>query len=79
MRPNRKCWDRDLPPDAEGAFICSFECILFADCADKKFGGAFPNCGRAIMARPTRAPMLLARFPAAAERKHRPVVCHTPH
>ena len=30
MRPNCECCDTDLPPDAAGAMICSFECTFCA-------------------------------------------------
>ena len=34
MRPGCECCDRDLPPDAADARICSFECTFCAACAD---------------------------------------------
>ncbi|HEY3799701.1 MAG TPA: DUF1272 domain-containing protein [Caulobacteraceae bacterium] len=68
MRPNCECCDADLPPEAEGARICSFECTFCAACAEHRLGGRCPNCGGGLVARPTRAAALLARFPASAER-----------
>ena len=33
LRPNCECCDKDLPPDAADARICTFECTFCADCA----------------------------------------------
>jgi hypothetical protein len=68
MRPNCECCDVDLPPDAAGAMICSFECTFCAACAGRRLGGRCPNCGGMLVARPTRAAALLAKVPASAER-----------
>ena len=72
MRPNCECCDVDLPPDADGAMICSFECTFCDACAEKRLGGRCPNCGGALVARPTRAAALLAGFPASTERVLKP-------
>ena len=55
MRPNCECCDRDLPPDAPGALICSFECTWCAACAQTVLGGSCPNCGGDLAPRPTAA------------------------
>jgi hypothetical protein len=75
LKPNCECCDKDLPPDAEEARICSFECTFCADCAIRRFGGVCPNCGGNLVARPIRPEGKLAKWPAASERlrKH-----HTP-
>ena len=44
LRPGCECCDKDLPPDAADARICSFECTFCADCADRMHGTC-PNCG----------------------------------
>jgi hypothetical protein len=75
MRPGCECCDRDLPADAVGAMICSFECTFCADCASDRLGGACPNCGGGLIARPTRAAALLVKFPAARERTFKPDGC----
>ena len=72
MRPNCECCDADLPPDSGEARICSFECTFCAACADQRLGGKCPNCGGALIARPTRAAALLDKFPAQAERVLKP-------
>ncbi|MDX2234262.1 MAG: DUF1272 domain-containing protein [Hyphomonadaceae bacterium] len=76
LRPNCECCDADLAPDVPGAMICSFECTFCAPCGDK-LGGACPNCGGALSARPTRAAELLGRFPAATTRTLRAQPCVT--
>lgn len=68
MRPGCECCDRDLPADAPGAMICSFECTFFEPCARDVLEGVCPNCAGTLVARPTRATALLARFPAVSER-----------
>jgi hypothetical protein len=72
LRPNCECCDRDLPPEAADARICSFECTFCADCAQTRFGGACPNCGGELVRRPVRPAALIARFPPQAERVVKP-------
>ncbi len=69
MRPDCERCGSDLPAQAHGAFICSFECTFCADCADA-LDERCPNCGGELMDRPTRAKKLLEKFPASGERKH---------
>lgn len=68
MRPNCEHCDADLPADAPGAFICSFECTYCNPCADGKLGRTCPNCGGALVPRPTRGGESLERFPARKDR-----------
>jgi hypothetical protein len=68
LRPNCECCDRDLPPGATDATICSFECTFCLDCAEGKFGGTCPNCGGELVRRPARPAEKLKRFPASKER-----------
>lgn len=75
LRPNCECCDRDLPPDSTEARICTFECTFCADCADKVLRGVCPNCGGELVRRPVRPSGLLARYPASAERVHKPEGC----
>ena len=67
LKPNCECCDRDLPPAASEARICSFECTFCAACAELL--GACPNCGGSFAPRPIRPAALLERFPASAERR----------
>ena len=68
MRPGCECCDKDLAPEAAGAFICSFECTYCAACASGTLKGVCPNCKGALVPRPTRAAALLAKFPASTKR-----------
>ena len=68
LRPNCECCDRDLPPAATDARICSFECTFCADCADGVLGGLCPNCGGELVRRPVRPAGKLAASPASTVR-----------
>jgi hypothetical protein len=75
MRPNCECCNKDLPPGAQDALICSFECTFCADCANDKLQGKCPNCGGDFAPRPTRAPAKLDKYPASTERIFKPSGC----
>ena len=78
MRPNCECCDVDLPATGTYATICSFECTFCRACAEGVLGGACPNCGGALVTRPTRSAELLAKFPASSDRVVRAVPCGQP-
>lgn len=75
LRPNCECCDRDLPPDAPDAMICTFECTFCAECADKRLHGMCPNCGGNFVARPIRPATMLAKYPASTQRTVKPEGC----
>jgi uncharacterized protein len=75
LRPNCECCDRDLPPDALDALICSFECTFCARCADTVLRGRCPNCGGGFSPRPIRPAQLLAKYPPSVERIMMPDGC----
>jgi len=54
LRPNCELCDRDLPPDAPDARICSYECTYCADCTDTVLQNVCPTCGGGLTARPIR-------------------------
>ncbi|WP_406873273.1 DUF1272 domain-containing protein [Aminobacter sp. P9b] len=68
LRPNCECCDRDLPPAATNAVICTFECTFCTDCADGVLGGNCPNCGGNFSARPIRPAAMLLKYPASTKR-----------
>jgi hypothetical protein len=68
LRPNCECCDKDLPPHAADARICTFECTFCADCAEHVLRGVCPNCGGNFVPRPIRPAALLAKHPAATKR-----------
>ena len=74
MRPDCERCGADLPADAPGAFICSFECTFCAPCAEA-LDDMCPNCGGELVARPRRPGEKLARSPASTERIFKPAGC----
>ena len=54
LRPNCELCDRDLPPDAADARICSYECTFCAACVDEVLHDVCPNCGGGFQVRPIR-------------------------
>jgi uncharacterized protein len=75
LRPNCECCDKDLPPGATDALICSFECTFCRDCAESKLGGRCPNCGGNLVVRPIRPAEKLTKFPASTQRIFKPQGC----
>jgi hypothetical protein len=76
FRPNCEYCDKDLPPHATEARICSYECTFCADCVDTKLFNVCPNCGGGFVPRPIRPAterrpgLCLAKRPASTERVH---------
>jgi hypothetical protein len=74
LRPNCEYCDKDLPPDATDARICSYECTFCADCVERYLSNVCPNCGGGFMARPIgparewRSGVSRARQPASMKR-----------
>jgi uncharacterized protein len=54
LRPNCELCDRDLPPAAAEARICSYECTFCADCVEHVLRNVCPNCGGGFVPRPIR-------------------------
>src|SRR5262245_51818787 len=54
LRPNCEWCDRELPPDAADARICSYECTFCADCVRDVLHDVCPNCGGGFQVRPIR-------------------------
>lgn len=53
LRPNCEGCDKDLPPEATEARICTFECTFCAECVDR-LDNVCPNCGGGFSPRPIR-------------------------
>ncbi len=68
LRPNCECCDKDLPPDARDAMICTFECTFCADCVAERLGGRCPNCGGNFAQRAIRPAAKLEKYPASTAR-----------
>ena len=75
LRPNCECCNKDLPPEATDARICSFECTFCAACAESTLKGNCPNCGGELVARPRRPANKLAKYPASIKRVVKPEGC----
>ena len=75
LRPGCECCDKDLPPAAQDAMICTFECTFCRECVETHLGGRCPNCGGNFQPRPIRPAALLERRPPSTQRvfdpKHR--------
>ena len=68
MRPDCERCGADLPDEAPGALVCSFECTFCAPCAEA-LDDVCPNCGSELVDRPTRAKRLQEKYPPSTERK----------
>jgi uncharacterized protein len=74
LRPNCEYCDKDLPPDATEARICTFECTFCADCVERYLSNVCPNCGGGFAPRPIRPArewrrgLSLAKRPASTRR-----------
>ncbi len=75
LRPNCEGCDKDLPPAATEAMICSFECTWCATCVER-LRNVCPNCGGGFVPRPIRPArewrpgLSVARRPPSTERVH---------
>ncbi|NEX91906.1 DUF1272 domain-containing protein [Caulobacter sp. 17J65-9] len=54
LRPNCEFCDKDLPPAATDARICTYECTFCADCVEQRLADVCPNCGGGFAPRPIR-------------------------
>lgn len=76
LRPNCECCDKDLPPDADDAMICTYECTFCRQCVDEVLRNVCPNCGGGFVSRPIRPKLArregvsLNHHPASTERVH---------
>ncbi len=68
LRPNCECCDKDLPPEAADAMICTFECTFCVACVETRLKGVCPNCGGNFAARPIRPAAKLAKYPPSTKR-----------
>jgi len=68
LRPNCERCDRDLPPDATDAMICSFECTFCTSCTTSVLNNHCPNCGGNLTSRPIRPASLLEKYPPSTKR-----------
>lgn len=77
LRPNCEWCDRDLPPNATEARICSYECTYCTTCAEEVLCNVCPTCGGGFSPRPIRparewrpgSGLGLRHHPASADRR----------
>jgi uncharacterized protein len=72
LRPSCECCDKDLPPEATDAMMCSFECTFCKNCTDTLLKGTCPNCGGNLVTRPIRPANKLIKNPASSKRVFNP-------
>ena len=78
LRPNCELCDKDLPPEAADARICTYECTFCATCVDDVLHNVCPNCGGGFEARPIRPAKAWreetgpVNDPPTAQRRHTP-------
>lgn len=76
LRPNCEYCDKDLPPAALDARICTYECTFCAGCVEQHLRNVCPNCGGGFVPRPIRPKtehrpgVSLLRQPASTRRVH---------
>jgi uncharacterized protein len=70
LRPNCECCDKDLPPNAGDAMICTYECTFCAACVANVLGGRCPNCHGGFAPRPIRPPGRALIDPPSTTRVH---------
>jgi hypothetical protein len=76
LRPNCEYCDKDLPPAATEARICSYECTFCAGCVATHLHDVCPNCGGGFVPRPIRpatewrAGLSVAKRPPSQRRTH---------
>lgn len=76
LRPNCEYCDKDLPPAATEAMICTYECTFCAACVETHLHNVCPNCGCGFEWRPVRPATArrkgvgLAHQPASEKRVH---------
>ena len=76
LKPNCEWCDKDLPPAAADARICSYECTFCAQCVETVLFNVCPNCGGGFAPRPIRPArawrpgVCLEKQPALTQRVH---------
>jgi len=72
LRPNCECCNKDLPPDAADAMICTYECTFCRNCVETHLQGVCPNCGGNLQPRPVRPAVKLLKNPPSTKRIFKP-------
>ena len=72
LRPVCEHCNKQLPPDATDAMICSFECTFCASCVENILGNICPNCGGGFVPRPIRPKDKLEKNPPVTKIIYKP-------
>jgi hypothetical protein len=75
LRPNCECCNKELPPEASDAMICTYECTFCKNCVDTKLNDICPNCGGNFQSRPIRPAEKLIKNPPSTKRIFKPENC----
>ena len=76
LKPNCELCDKNLPPEAHDARICSYECTFCENCVSSVLENVCPNCGGEFTRRPIRPKkarregVSLGHHPASSARVH---------
>lgn len=79
LRPTCEHCNIALPPAADAAMICSYECTFCRSCVEDILDNVCPNCGGGFCPRPIRPRVdrkggnFLGTDPASTKVRHRPV------
>jgi len=79
LRPTCEHCNAALPPAAQNARICSYECTFCTTCVDTILFNVCPNCGGGFVPRPIRPAHdrkdgnYLGNDPASRTPRHRPL------
>lgn len=68
LRPGCERCGKALPPEAEDAMICSFECTFCRECVEAVLKNVCPNCGGNLQPRPVRPAHLLEKYPPVVKK-----------
>jgi len=74
LRPSCEHCEKALPPDAEDAMICSYECTFCANCVSELLDNVCPNCGGGFSPRPVRPKSGLEKYPASPKKISKPIL-----
>jgi hypothetical protein len=73
LRPTCEHCEKALPPNAEDAMICSYECTFCCNCVNDLLDNVCPNCGGGFSPRPIRPKFGLQKFPASPKKISRQI------
>ena len=73
IRPTCENCGKELPPDSDEAYICSFECTYCLTCVEEVLHNVCPNCTGGFTPRPIRPTKMLLKYPESIKVVSQPV------